>query len=139
MAKKLNWIEYYFGHCFRTGWREIWNNFKMWRDLISGNYANYALLKDDDPYEECYQWFWTSINLDETYPKEFLDYLHQLVEDIDTGKEKTYSFDEVMGELRDSLESDHFASQMDLDGVGYSYKQKSDDDTQREESTTQNS
>jgi hypothetical protein len=79
----------------------------MWRDLISGNYANYALLSDDDPYEECYQWFWTSINLDETYPKEFLDYLHQLVEDIDTGKEKTYSFDEVMEELRDSLESDH--------------------------------
>ena len=124
MSKKLNWIEYYFGHCFQTGWREIWNNFKMWRDLISGNYENYALLKDDDPYEECYQWFWCSINLDETYPKEFLDYLHQLVEDIDTGKEKTYSFDEVMEELRDSLESDHFASQMDLDDVGYSYEQK---------------
>jgi isopentenyl phosphate kinase len=109
----------------------------MWRDLISGNYENYALLSDDDPYEECYQWFWCSINMDETYPKEFLDYLHQLVEDIDTGKEKTYSLDEVMKELQDSLESDHFAFQMDLDGVGYSYKQKSDDDTQREESTSE--
>jgi hypothetical protein len=39
----MNWIEYYFGHCFQTGWREMWNNFKMWRDLISGNYENYAL------------------------------------------------------------------------------------------------
>jgi hypothetical protein len=136
MKTKLNWFEYYFGHCFQTGWREIWNNFKMWRDLISGNYENYALLKQDDPFQECYEWFWTSINMDETYPKEFLEYLLQMVEDIDTGKEKTYSFDEVMQELRDSLESDHFASQMDLDDVGYSYEQKTDDDTQREESIT---
>jgi hypothetical protein len=117
MAKKLNWIEYYFGHCFRTGWREIWNNFKMWRDLISGNYADYAVSKTDDPYEECYQWFWCSINMDETYPKEFLDYLHQLVEDIDTGKEKTYSLDEVMKELQDSLESDHSDTDSDLGDV----------------------
>ncbi len=49
--------------------------FKMWKDLISGNYENYNLLPEDDPYEECYNWFWTSINLDETYPKEFLEYL----------------------------------------------------------------
>lgn len=72
----------------------MWNNFKMWRDLISGNYKDYALLKDDDPYEECYQWFWCSINMDETYPKEFLDYLNQLVEDVETGKEKVYPLDE---------------------------------------------
>ena len=63
-------------------------------DLISGNYKDYALLKDDDPYEECYQWFWCSINMDETYPKEFLDYLNQLVEDVETGKEKVYPLDE---------------------------------------------
>ena len=106
MAKKLTWVEYYFGHCFQTGWREIWNNFKMWRDLISGNYENYALLKDDDPYQECYEWFWTSINLDETYPKEFLDYLNQLVEDIDTGKEKVYPMDEVMDRLKDIFEDE---------------------------------
>ena len=92
--KKLNWIEYYIGHCFQTGWHEIWNNFKMWRDLISGNYENYALLKDDDPYEECYNWFWTSINLDETLPKEFLEYLQQMVNDIESGKEKVIPLDE---------------------------------------------
>jgi hypothetical protein len=61
----------------------------MWRDLISGNYENYALLDDDDSYEECYNWFWTSINLDETLPKEFLEYLHQLMDDIDSGKVET--------------------------------------------------
>ncbi len=79
----------------------------MWRDLISGNYANYALLKDDDPYEECYQWFWCCINLDETYPKEFLEYLMQMVEDVDTGKVRTYSMDEVMERVKDTLETDH--------------------------------
>lgn len=66
----------------------MWNNFKMWRDLLSGNYENYALLEDDDPYEECYNWFWTSINLDETYPKEFLEYLQEMVDRIDRGEEK---------------------------------------------------
>jgi len=92
MSKKrttLNWIEYYFGHCFQTGWREIWNNFKMWRDLISGNYENYALLEEDDPYEECYNWFWTSINMDECLGKDFLEYLQQMVDDVETGKVET--------------------------------------------------
>jgi hypothetical protein len=113
MSKKLTWFEYYFGHCFQTGWREIWNNFKMWRDLISGNYENYALLPEDDPYQECYQWFWTSINLDETYPKEFLDYLNQLVEDIDTGKEKVYPMDEVIERLKDMWNEDEDTSETD--------------------------
>ena len=107
---KLNWFEYYFGHCFQTGWREIWNNFRMWRDLISGNYADYALLKDDDPYQECYEWFWASINMDETYPKEFLEYLMQMVDDIETGKEKLIPLDEDffdrMRDLTDGLIDD---------------------------------
>jgi hypothetical protein len=73
----------------------------MWRDLMTGNYENYALLKDDDPFQECYEWFWTSINLDETYPKEFLEYLQQMVDDIDSGKVKTYPLEDVMKELDD--------------------------------------
>lgn len=72
----------------------------MWRDLISGNYKDYALLKDDDPYEECYQWFWTSINLDETYPKEFLEYLMEMCDRIDRGEEKLIPMDDVMEELK---------------------------------------
>ena len=110
MSKKMNWIEYYFGHCFQTGWREIWNNFKMWRDLISGNYENYALLSDDDPYKECYQWFWTSINLDETLPKEFLEYLMEMCDRIDRGEEKLIPLDEDfferMKELTDGIDVD---------------------------------
>jgi hypothetical protein len=68
----------------------------MWSDLMTENYENYALLKEDDPFQECYNWFWTSINLDETYPKEFLEYLMQLAEDVETGKVKTVPMDEVM-------------------------------------------
>ena len=101
----MNWFEYYFGHCFQTGWREMWNNFKMWRDLLSNNYENYALLPEDDPYEECYNWFWTSINLDETLSKEFLEYLQQLMRDIDSGKVKTYPMEDVMEELKQWMEN----------------------------------
>ena len=67
---------------------------------MTSNYESYALLKDDDPFQECYEWFWCSINLDDTYPKEFLEYLQQMVDDIDSGKVKTYTLEEVMEELR---------------------------------------
>jgi len=67
----------------------MWNNFKMWRDLLSGNYEGYALLKEDDPYQECYEWFWSSINMDECLGRDFLDYLQQMVEDVETGKVET--------------------------------------------------
>ena len=61
----------------------------------------------------CSSDLWTSINLDETYPKEFLDYLHQLVEDIDTGKEKTYTWEEVKESILEW--SDEVLDGVDLD------------------------
>ena len=67
----------------------------MWRDLISGNYADYALLKDDDPYQECYDFFWTCINLDETLPKEFLECLFEMCDRVDRGEEKLIPIDEL--------------------------------------------
>jgi len=68
----------------------------MWSDLMTENYENYALLKEDDPFQECYDWFWTSINLDETYPKEFLEYLQEMVDRIDRGEEKLIPFTQEM-------------------------------------------
>jgi hypothetical protein len=62
---------------------------------MTSNYQNYALLEDDNPFQECYEWFWTSINLDETYSKEFLEYLQKLVKDVETGKVKTYTLEEM--------------------------------------------
>jgi hypothetical protein len=96
----MTWFEYIFTHLIPTWFSSFNDNFRMWRDLLSGNYANYALLPEDDPYEECYDWFWSSINLDETYPKEFLDYLMQMVDDIDTGKEKLIPMEDVMKNLK---------------------------------------
>ena len=73
---------------------------------MTENYENYALLKDDDPFQECYEWFWTSINLDETYPKEFLEYLQQMVDDIESGKVKTVPFTQDMLDELDDLIGD---------------------------------
>lgn len=96
MTVKMNWFQYWIGHCWMTGWQSIRHNFRMWADLMGSNYENYALLKEDDPYEECVQWFWMALNEDDVYPQEFLEELIQMCEDIDSGKVKTYSISEVM-------------------------------------------
>jgi hypothetical protein len=66
----------------------------MWGDLMGSNYDNYALLKEDDPLSECLDWFWVSLNEDDTYPKSFLEDLTQMMEDIETGKEELIPLDE---------------------------------------------
>jgi len=48
----------------------------------------------DDPYEECVDWFWGSLGDDDTLPKEFLEHLMQMAEDVRTGKEKVIPLDE---------------------------------------------
>ena len=111
---KMSWVEYIFTHLIPTWIQSFGDNFRMWSDLMTGNYKNYALLKDDDPFQECYDWFWTSINLDETYPKEFLEYLMQMSDDVKTGKVKTVPFtremfdeiDDLVGDLIDDLKLD---------------------------------
>lgn len=60
---------------------------------MTSNYEGYALLKEDDPEAECIEWFWASINEDDTYPKEFLEELIQMAADIDSGKVKTIPVD----------------------------------------------
>jgi hypothetical protein len=60
---------------------------------MGNNYDGYALLPSDDPLEYCILYFWDSLE-DEIYPKHFLDSLLQMVDDIETGKEKVYPIDE---------------------------------------------
>jgi uncharacterized membrane protein len=60
---------------------------------MTSNYDGYALMKEDDPESECLEWFWASLNEDDVYPKEFLEYLMQMVDDIETGKEKVVPLD----------------------------------------------
>ena len=97
----LNWWEYWIGHCWMTGWQSIRGAFIIWRDLMTSNYENYALLKEDDPFEECYEWFWGTLGEDDTYPKEFLEYLMQLADDVETGKEKLIPMDDIFDLLKD--------------------------------------
>ena len=106
----LNWWEYYIGHCWMTGWQSIRSNFRIWSDLMGSNYASYKLLKEDDPEAECLDWFWGSLVEDDVYPKEFLEYLMQMSEDVRTGKEKVVPLDkdffDRLKDLTDDVELD---------------------------------
>jgi len=98
----LNWWEYWVGHCWMTGWQTISMSFRNWRDLMTGNYKDYALMFYDDPYEECYSCFWTYLGDDDILPKEFLESLMQMADDVETGKVKTYPLTEdLVGRLKD--------------------------------------
>jgi len=106
----LNWWEYWIGHCWMTGWQSIAGAFRIWADLMTDNYKDYALLHTDDDAEECKEWFWVSLGEDNTYPKEFLEYLQQLVDDVETGKEELIPLDEDfferMKELTDGIDNE---------------------------------
>lgn len=90
---KMNWFEYWIGHCWMTGWQSIGSTFRIWSELMTSKYHGYALLKEDDPETECIEWFWVSLGEDDTYPKEFLEYLMDLCDKIQSGEEKVYPFD----------------------------------------------
>jgi len=100
-------LEYITGHLLRAWVRQWTCNFRIWADLMTSNYDGYALLEEDDPYQECYEWFWSSINMDETLPKEFIEYLNQMVDDIDTGKVRTYSAEDVLKRMKELVEEEH--------------------------------
>jgi len=107
----LNWWEYWIGHCWMTGWQSIGGAFRIWADLMGSNYKDYALPRTvEDPEEECISWFWGTLGEDEVYPKEFLEYLLQMVDDIDTGKVETVplteDFFDRLKELTDGVELD---------------------------------
>lgn len=106
----LNWWEYWIGHCWMTGWQSIRGAFRIWSDLMTDNFDDYALLKNDDPFTECYEWFWVTLGEDECYPKEFLESLMEMCDRIDRGEEKLIPLDEDfferLKELTDGVELD---------------------------------
>jgi hypothetical protein len=115
----LNWWEYWIGHCWMTGWQSIRINFRVWADLMGSTYENYALLKDDDPEQECLEWFWVGLNDDDVYPKEFLEYLMQMVDDIETGKVETYPMEYVFDKLFKELKDEDIADAMQQAAAEY--------------------
>jgi len=79
------------------GWVESWTyNFRIWADLMTGNYKPYANPWGESPERECYEWFWASLNLDDIYSKAFIEELWQMKKDVDSGKVKTYPLDDVL-------------------------------------------
>ena len=96
---KLSWFEYIWFSCIQQGWYNCWYSFKNWSDLMGNSYQDYTLLKDDDPLEQCILFFWDSLE-DEIYSKSFLESLLQMVDDINTGKEKVIPIDDVMKNLK---------------------------------------
>jgi len=101
---KMNWYQYWIGHCWMTGWQTIRSAFDIWADLMKSNYDGYTVLDYDDPYTECREWFWQTLGEDDVYSKEFLEYLTQMVDDIETRKVKTYPIDEVFYKVKDIME-----------------------------------
>jgi hypothetical protein len=99
----MSWFEYILFSCIQQGWMNCWYAFKNWADLMGNNYQDYALLVSDDPLEQCILYFWDSLE-DEIYPKDFLESLLQMADDIKTGKEKTYPMDEVFDRLKDLVD-----------------------------------
>jgi hypothetical protein len=107
---KMNWFDYWIGHCWMTGWQSIRGAYRIWADLMGSNYKDYALPRTaEDPEQECLEWFWVSLGEDDTYPREFLEYLMQMAEDVKTGKTKTYpieDLDKFFDELKEDLDQD---------------------------------
>ena len=68
---------------------------------MTNNYEFYANPYSESPERECYEWFWSSISMDETYSKDFLESLYQMMDDIDTGKVKTIPADDVLKRLKE--------------------------------------
>ena len=101
-STKISWFSYIWDLCIRQGWYNCYYSFINWKDLIFNDYESYALLKEDDPLEQCILYFWDSLEED-IYDKEFLEYLQQMVYDIETGKEKVIPLDEDFFERIKSL------------------------------------
>lgn len=72
---------------------------------MTDNFANYALLKDDDPFEECRDWFWATLGADEVLPKYFLEELMEIMRRIDAGEEELVAVNiEDIAELQKLIE-----------------------------------
>ena len=81
-----------------------WYAYKNWADLMGNNYDGYGLLPEDDDLEQCILYFWDSLE-DEIYPKEFLESLLQMADDVRTGKEEVIPMDEnFMDRLKELVE-----------------------------------
>ena len=88
-------------------WVQQWTyNFRIWADIMTNNYEAYANPYGESPERECYEWFWASINMDETLSKEFLEHHYRGLDDIDTGTGKTIPAEDVFKRMKELVEEE---------------------------------
>ena len=106
---KMSWVDYYFSHCWMTGWQTIGSAFRIWSDLMTSNYDVYALPRIvEDPEKECIEWFWVTLGEDNCYDKEFLEYLLQIAENVENGTVKTIPYSREMFEEDEELLKEYY-------------------------------
>ena len=85
-------------------WIWQWNyNFRVWSDLMTNNYEVYNNPYCESPEKECYEWFWASINMDDTMTKKSIENLYQIMNDIATGVVETLPAEEVLSRLNERV------------------------------------
>jgi hypothetical protein len=89
----MNYFQYYAQHVIPTGLKSFNYAFQNWADYITGNYKDYISDLTEDPEADCRDWFWSVLGEDNVYPKEFIEYLENMVEQIDQGEIQTIPFD----------------------------------------------
>ena len=99
--------EYIFGYCIPTGFQTMRHAFINWMDLVwfVDNQKDYALLRDDDPFEQCRLYFWDELQ-EEVYPKEFIEHLYELSDQVHRGEVELIPFDQDMFEQLEDLIGD---------------------------------
>lgn len=101
----MNHFQYYTQHVIPTGLRSFYHAFRNWADYMTGNYDDYACSPEMDPEEECRDWFWISLGEDNVYPKDFLEYLHELAAQVERGEAKLIPFDDLDALLEESTDA----------------------------------
>lgn len=104
---KMGWFEYIFTHCIPTGFQSMYSAYINWMDLVwfSDNHQYYTILPDDDPFEQCYLYFWDELQ-SEVYPKEFLEGLMKMSHELKIGKVEAVPFTVAMETKLNSLLND---------------------------------
>lgn len=95
---KLNPISYYWNNCILQGWSNVRYAFDTWSLLMTTNYYHYDIMDNslypytqEEKQEAIYTDFWESLE-DDIYPKEFIEYLLGICEEIHNGNVELVPF-----------------------------------------------
>lgn len=85
-------FDYIFKHCIPSGFHSIRSAFYFWIRLLQGDLSDYEIYKTlkhkyskEEMFEMLRNDFWWSLE-DDVLPKEFLENLYKLVEEVNKGE-----------------------------------------------------